>query len=450
MLNSYLWTHAILLGLILFTIAIDDAPPKVIAITQATAANEPFSITFNKPLQTNAVNNDSIRIFKGDQEITGSIHAGTATVAFLPQDPWQSGESYVAKIGPIMVSTTKTMTTPFEQTFKIHAETLLFIDNEGRLVRGNPIDGSRTSLTPDGLEILSFSVAANGRLMAVYRSKENSSNNGILFGKRQGDQYRFTILPAVTSPKYAEAILCNNGESMLELNWGESGPYLRYSTLEWKNTVRKIEHPTWIIEEPNIYGRDDFSCSEDTARILYRKLNGAFVTNFLGEANEELVGVFDRNIGLSPRDRYLALEKSITETSDRTTYRSVISTYQANGQNANISELDVFFQGGSFDGTGSKLSALYLDLKDQISWIGIYDLHESEWVKTDTVKPPEGMRTIQHAFSLDGRTLALEVITETVGSKVPNEKTSIMLWDKSQNNFLPLSWMGKNPRWERR
>lgn len=440
--------HSILFGLIFICLTLPEAPPRIIAITEETTVNGSFSVTFSQPLKTDALE-EKLSVFKNGEKMAGTLRKTATTLIFSPQEPWESGEVYQIKIAPLSAERGDTATETVEQNLRIRPESLFFLSADNRLMRADPKTGATEIITPHEIEILSFSLASEGRFAAVYGSREDKNRNGVVFGERAEGHYDLTILPATGSPKYSQAFLCNDGRDLVLLSWGENGARAEYFSIDWEQSKEKMLPQKWETHDTATYDKDDLACSNDTSRVLYRKSSGAFVTSFLGEENEDLIGVFDSVVGFSPRDELMLLEKSITETQSDITYRSELSIYRSDGTRSTLSAPNTLFREASFSGNSSLFSLLYIDGEEYASRVETYAPNEAGWIRTRTVLPPPEKRITHHALSLDGRILALEVESGEMVSNVPTDTTSVVLWDLGEEKPLPFSWDGKNPQWEK-
>lgn len=435
--------------MILLFLGLPEVPPKIIALTEIVSANESFSVTFNKPLRIDDIEG-KLTIFKDGEKISGTLRKTATTLVFSPEKPWEGGQDYRVRIESLLAERGDVVTKPIEHSFRIQKEKLLFLDADDRLVEGNPETGSIELVTPENIEILSFSTGIGGHLVALYGLREDKYRNGILLGKKQGERYSLTVFPTVETPRYFQALLCNGSRALLIISQEKSGDMnIEYFVLDWEYSLGKKSLQDWKIKDTAIYGEGDIACSEDTARILYRKSSGAFVTNFLGEASEDLVGVFDTAIGFSSRDTSMLLQKSITERSDAAAYRSELSLYQSDGTSVTLSAPGTLFREASFNGNGTALSLLYIDGESYTSRIETYVPDGSAWTKKETVYPSREKRITHHDLSLDGNFLALEVEPEEMTTQISLDVSNIILWDSEKKQNLPFEWEGKRPQWEK-
>ncbi len=440
--------HSILLGLIFICLALPEAPPRIIAITEETTVDGSFSVTFSKPLKTDTLE-EKFSVFKNGEKIAGALRTTATVLIFSPEEPWESGGVYQIKIAPLSTERGDSTTEAVEQTLSIRPERLFFLSFDNQLIQANPGTGATEIITPPEIEILSFSFASEGRFAAIYGSREDKNRNGIVFGERRGKHFDLTILPTTESPKYSQVFLCNDGQALVLLTWGKNGARAEYFTIDWLESKVTMSPQKWEISDAATYDRNDLACSNDTNRVLYRKSSGAIVTSFLGEGNEELIGVFDSVVGFSPRDKLMLLEKSITETQSNVPYRSELSVYRSDGARSTLSAPNALFREASFSGNGSDFSLLYLDGENYTSRVETYAPNEAGLIRTQTVLPPPEKRITHQAISLDGRILALEVESGEMVSSVPTDTTSVVLWDLREEKPLPFSWDGKNPQWEK-
>lgn len=441
--------HLFLLGLIFLCLGLREASPRVVAITEEIPANGSFLVTFNKPFRIEGLE-EKFAVLKNGERIPGTLRKTATSLVFSPERPWESGQGYQVRIESLPAERGDVVTEPIEHSFKIQKERFLYLDLSNRLMEGDPETGTTEPVTPEDIEILSFSTGTDGHLVALYGLREDKYRNGILLGKKQGDRYSLTIFPAVETPRYSQALLCNDSRALLIVSQEKSSnPSVQYFMIDWEQSSHKKLFQDWEVKDAALYSEGDIACSEDTTRVLYRKLSGVFVANFLGEASEDLVGVFDTAVGFSPRSTSMLFQKSITETSDAAAYRSELSIYQSDGTSVTLSAPNTLFREASFNGNGTALSLLYTDGESYGTRIETYVPDRSTWIKNETVYPPRKKHITHHALSLDSNLLALEVEPEEMTTQISTDTPKIILWDSEKKQNLSFEWEGRRPQWEK-
>lgn len=441
--------HIFLLGLIFLCLTLREAPPRALVITQTISANDSFSVTFSKPLNTDDLEK-KLTVWRDGEPINGAIKKTATTLIFSPEKPWESGQDYQVRIESLPAERGGTSTKPIVQKLHIRPEKFLYQSLDSRLMEGDPETGTTKVVTPDTIDILSFSVGTGGHFVALYEPKGDQHKNGILLGRKDGEQYEIKLMPVVESPKYSQVYLCNGSQTLVLLAQGNTGdPHIEYFVLDWDHLANQSASETWNLKDIAVYNETDFACSGDTPRVLYRKASGAFVTNFLGEDSEDLVGVYDGAIGFSPKDRLMALQKSITETGKDVAYHSELSLTQSDGTSTTLSAPNTMFREASFNGNSTLLSLLYLDGEAYTSRVETYGPNADTWVKTKTVLPPTDKRITHQALSLDGRSLVIELEPGAMVNRMPTDATKIILWSLVEDKQLPFVWAGKYPTWEK-
>lgn len=441
--------HIILLAVILLFLSLQEASPRVVSITEEISPRGSFSVTFNKPFEHDDIE-EKLTVWKKGERIAGTLKTTDTTLVFSPVKPWESGQSYQVKIDPLLAERGNVTTELIVQNITIKKEKFLYLSKDDRLMEGDPEMGTVEAITPEEYRILNFSIGTNGHFVAIYGPRDDNYKNGILFGEKKEGRYRLTVLPVVETPRYSRALLCNRDQALLSLSQGNKGePRLEYHLIDWENPLGQESLQEWNINDIAVYNDADLACSEDTTRVLYRKVSGAFVTNFLGEESEDLIGVFDATSGFSRRDTLMLLQKFITEISQDTIYRSEISLYQPRGESATISEPNTLFREASFNGNGTLLSLLFIDGKSNVPRVETYVQDEQAWIKKETVFSSLGQRIIHQTLSPDGHTLALEVELDEMATKTSADESKIILWNLERGEKLPFEWEGKNVQWEK-
>ncbi len=440
--------HLFLMGLIFLFLALPEVPPRVIAVKEMIRANESFSITFNKPIRTEG-SEDRLAVLKNGERVAGTLKTTATTLFFSPEESWESGQEYRVKIAPLPAERGGTTTEPIDLSLRIEKARVLFLSPDSRLMEGNPETGVAEPVTPEGINIFSFSTGINGHVVALYGLNGDRYKTGVLLGEKQGTHYRLMMSPVVETPRYSQALLCDGSRALLLVSQGSQGdPRVEYFTLDWERPLSKESLQEWKIEETALYNDGDLACSEDTARVLYRKSSGAYVTNFLGEEDEDIIGVFDSAIGFTPKDTSMLLQKSITETTADADYRSELTLYRSDGASVTLSTPDSLFEESSLSGTGTSLSVLSIEGESYTSRIETYTLDGMAWTPRETVSPPQGKRILHHDLSLDGNLVALQIEPGEMMTRVPMDSSQIVLWDFRKKQYLPFEWTGREPQWE--
>jgi hypothetical protein len=447
-LFTLLAPHLFLLGLIVVFIFLKEAPPKVASFPKKLSSSDPLTITFNKPLKTETLDG-KVLVFHNENPVDGTLEATPLALVFTPKNPWQGGDLYTVKIAPFAPVMGTVFSKPLENSFTIQKEKLIFIGPDERLMEGDPETGETKAITPDTMQIADFSLGNDGRFAAIYVPKENRQTNGLLFGKYEDGKYKIMPLPAQKETGYSHIHLCNGTKQLLLTASKEKdkNDALQYFDLLWEKNETKITQG-FIVNDALVSLDKDATCSQDTARVVYRNTDNAFVSNFLGENNKDLVGVFDVTLGFSPRDTTLAFQKSLTEVADGNSYRSELSLYSSSGEVSILSESDTLFKEMSWNGTGTRFAVLYIAGQDYASRVEIYTQNETAWDKIFTIPATKERRFTYEALSPDGTSLALETASEK-STRVPTENPEIQIWDLAKNNPNGVIFQGKSPQWKK-
>ncbi len=441
--------HALLLGLIVLFLGVKESSPRVVSLSEEIAPGEPLSITFNKPLQATGIDS-AFTVERSGERVLGTLTSTATKLIFFPAEPWISGEEYRVHVGPLMALQGGVVTESFEHVLRIKKEKLLFLSPESRLMEGDLETGSLVALTPDTLKIVSFSSAPHGRWIAVYTPTDDQEKNrierGLIVGEKRGEKRYSTIIPVDGSQYYTQALLCNSARAALLVSRGKDGSQnFQYFTVDWNRSGADKLSQGWNISDTAVYEEGDVACSEETGRFLYRKPTGVFVINFLGETSEDLVGVFDRAIGFSPKDKYMLLEKTVMESDGTIGYHSETLIQQSNGESTTLVIPGALFREASFNGNGTILTIRYLRGNDLTSHVEFYAAENDTWKKIHTYTPSDGGQILKHTLSLDGTLLAVE--TEGEGSAQVSR--NVTFWDWRRNQKLPFEWKGSHPVWSR-
>lgn len=441
--------NIILFGLISFFLYVEDAPPRPSFISSQVTPGQSFRVTFDKHLQSTPARKDDIVVYRGNEKIAGEIKKTIDSLVFTPQKPWVAGESYRVVVAAAAAARGNVFTRTIDHNFSVSKESVLYLGSEDQIMLGDPETGVSKPVTPDTLEVLSFSVGTDGRFVAIYSIKGDDYKNGVLLGEKNKESYEITVLPALETSRYSEALLCNDSQALLILAQEKMNDQdLEYFTLDWDQFPTVAVRQSWNLKDGGVYGGEELACSSETSRLMYRKSSGAFVINFLAEENEESLGIFGRAIGFSPRDVTVALHKYITEVGEETRSRSELSLYRSNGAEFVISEPDVVLLNASFSGDGGQVSILYANTTTQDSYVDLYTHTGATWSKVDTVVAPTGSRFTHQALSADGNTLMLEMNYGQEGALDVSTNTSqIRFWSLLQGLMLPTQWTGKSPQW---
>jgi Bacterial Ig-like domain len=438
--------HLLILLGIGFLLLLPETPPKITSFSKNIAANEPFSLTYSKALQPTNLENH-VRILKDGQAVLGTFKNNSHTLIFTPQEPWQSDSQYELQIDSLASEDGITKTAPLTTTFAIQKELLLFLDRDGRLTQGDPKTGETKILTPPDIEVQEFSLAPGGRLVGLYIPKENSYTNGIFFGEFKDSAYNIEVLPAIETPRYTNLLLCNNGDSLLMVSaTTTSDRSLQYFNLDWKSSLEKRVLQGWAIKESSIFEKIDIACSEKTQRFVYRKPSGAFVSSFLGESTEDLIGVYDQVIGFTPKDTTLVLQKITTPKDLASGYVSELSFYQSTGTKLALTGENTLFENLSFGASENLFSLLRVNGENFQSQVDLYEMMADRLEKKNSVLPPENKRFVRQVLSLDTSLVALESAPDE-NIRIPNEENTILLWNTQSNQISPIQFTGKAPQW---